>query len=253
MRLSRLSVVLLILMLSSLGRTVALAQTDQSFTLDPGGKATISFTAFCLDFGVKFPDTVQAPNALAEDKLRAALAYIQSNNLAADQSKALEAQYAIWQLRGATNSPAGGAQAKAVVDAATMPPANLQGTSIIDAAKANQVRLTVSSWQPIGSKVPLGAATDNFYGQGTLTVENTSNQKLTLFMPIGALFPPAATGSQTMAGYSTNVQVTDPGKQAPQELPRTGASDGGNAWLLAMIALGLLAMGWRTLRHGEHH
>lgn len=154
------------------------------------------------------PSTKQACSS--PSSLSRRLAYIQSNNLAGDQTKALDAQYAIWQLRGATNSPAGGAQAKAVVDAATTPPANPEGTSIIDAAEANQVRLTVTSWQPIGQKVPLGAASDNFYGQGTLNVENTSNQKLTLFMPIATLFPPAATGSQTMAGYSTNVQVTIP-------------------------------------------
>src|SRR5205085_3892332 len=107
--------------------------TAATFTLQPGGKATISFQAFCTNFGQKFPQAIQAPNDVAPDKIRAALAYIQSNNLAADPAKALEAQDAIWQLSGATASPAGGADAKAVVAAAATAPANSTGTSIVDA------------------------------------------------------------------------------------------------------------------------
>src|SRR4051794_29426224 len=92
---------LLIIALFSLAGRSAFAQaTPASFTLQPGGKATITFEAFCTNFGQKFPQTIQAPNAVAPDKIQAALAYIQSNNLAADPAKALEAQYAIWQLSG---------------------------------------------------------------------------------------------------------------------------------------------------------
>jgi len=239
-------------LLWSLGRAPVRAQTTQSVTLGAGGKATISFTAFCLDFGVKFPDQIQLPNALVEDKIRAALAYIQSNNLTADETKALDAQYAIWQLRGATNSPAGGAQAKAVVAAATTPPPNPQGTSLLDAAKANQVRLSVASWQPIGNKVPLGAGTDNFYGQGTLTVENISQQRLTLYMPIGTVFPPTTAGSQTIAGFTTQMQVTDPGKQAPQQLPNTGTSEPPTLAMLSAIGLLLFLAGTLMQRRAQH-
>jgi LPXTG-motif cell wall-anchored protein len=250
MRYVRLYLIVLMLgLMSGLGSPTALAQTGQSLTLGPGGKATISFTAFCLDFGVQFPANLQAPNALAEDKVRAALAYIQNNNLAADQTKALDAQYAIWQLRGATGSPAGGAQAQAVVSAATTPPANPQGTSILDAAKANQVRLTVTAWQPIGNPVQLGAGSDHFYGQGTLTVENISNQRLALAMPVGTVFPPATAGSQTMAAFSTSVQITDPGQSAPQQLPNTGGHDTSSSLLFVVGALILLAAGWLARRY----
>jgi hypothetical protein len=183
----------------SIGATAA-QTTSASFTLQPGGKATITFEAFCTNFGLKFPQAIQAPNAVGQDKIRGALAYIQSNNLAADPAKALEAQYAIWQLSGATGSPAGGADAKAVVAAAATAPANPSGTSVVDAVKANQVKVTLASWQPIGNKVQLGSAMDNFYGRGTLTVENTSQQALTLAMPVGTLFPPVTAGEQTMAG-----------------------------------------------------
>src|SRR5690348_1041359 len=178
MRLIRIiSVVLLALLAVAFGSGAALAQTGsdaQAFTLQPGGRATLTFEAFCTDFGVNFPDQIQVPNNIASPQVSGALAYIQSNNLAADQNNALEAQYAIWQLQGATGSPAGGDTAKVVVSAAANAPAAPQGTSIVDAARSGQVRLTVASWQPVGQPVPIGTANDNFYGRGTLTVENTS-------------------------------------------------------------------------------
>jgi len=231
---------LIIGMLSLAGRSAFAQTTPATFTLQPGGKASITFEAFCTNFGQKFPQAIQAPNALGADKIQSALAYIQSNNLAADPAKALEAQYAIWQLVGATGSPAGGADAKAVVAAAATAPASASGTSIVDAVKANQVSVTLNSWQPIGNKVQLGSAMDNFYGRGTLTVANTSQQAVTLAMPPGTLFPPATAGEQTMAGYATNVQVSNPqAAQAPQQLPDT-SGEGGPLLLLfgALLLLG---------------
>jgi hypothetical protein len=198
--------------------TQAQGTSVSSFTLPAGGTATISFTAFCTNFGQKFPTAIQAPNALAPDKIRAALAYIQAQNLYSDPQQALEAQYAIWQLAGATGSPTGGATAQQVVQNATTAPANPQGTSLLDAVTSNQVSVALASWAPIGQPVPLGNATDNFYGQGTVTVRNNTQQSLTLFMPVGALFPPGTAGDQTMAGFATNVQ------QAQAATATTGAT-----------------------------
>ncbi|MBK9714120.1 MAG: hypothetical protein IPO81_22870 [Kouleothrix sp.] len=236
---------------------VALAQTGQgaqSFTLQPGGTATVTFEAFCTNFGQAFPTSIQAPNGVADAKVAGALAYIQSNNLAADQSQALEAQYGIWQAQGATGSPAGGTTAQAVAGAATAAPASPQGTSLLDAAQSGQVRVTLSSWQPVGNKVQIGNASDNFYGRGTLTVENTSQQALTLYMPVGTLFPPATAGDQTMAGYATSTQVTNPqptpqptaqaAQGQPQQLPNTGDGGAGASWLVFAGGLALIAAGY---------
>lgn len=233
----------LALLLAVFGPAIAFAQTSQGFTLQPGGKATITYEAYCTDFGLKFPTTLQAPNAVAEDKVRGALAYIQSNNISADENKALEAQYGIWQLRGATGSPAGGDVAKAVVTAGNTTPANPQGTSVLEAVKAGQVKLTLGTWAPIGNKVAIGNATDNFYGRGNLTIENTSNQAITLYMPVGMLFPPNVAGEQTMAAYASNVQVNNPQQSQPQQLPTTADGDAGNAGILVAGALGLIVAG----------
>jgi LPXTG-motif cell wall-anchored protein len=245
------------------GRAAAQAQSAQSFTLAPDGKATITFEGYCLDFGQKFPDALVAPNAVAADNVRAALAYAQNQGLTADEQQALEVQYAIWQLDGATNSPAGGATAKDVVANASSAPAAPQGTSLIDAAKANQVTLTVDSWQPLGQPVQLGSATDNFRGRGTLTVTNNSNQELNLYMPIGTVFGRQTAGQQTIAAYATNIQVqaaqaaaqptaaattaTTP-TRTPGQLPQTGVADSGVVWILAALATLLFAGGLLALR-----
>ena len=238
------AVVALLALFGARGQTAqAQTGTAQSFTLQPGGRASVTFEAFCTNFGQKFPTSIQAPNTVAAHNIRGALAYIQGNNLAADPTKALEAQYAIWQLSGATGSPAGGDPAKAVVNAATTVPANPQGTSVVEAAKAGQVSVAINSWQAVGTPVQIGSATDNFYGRGTLTIENTSQQALTLYMPVGTLFPPATAGEQTMAAYATNTQVSNPQTQsAPQQLPRTSGEVNG-VWLVLAGALALIATG----------
>lgn len=273
-------VLLLIAVLVGMSQYAGLAQAQaaQTFTLNPGGTATVTFEAFCTDFGQNFPDGVEVPNALAPDNVRAALAYIQSQGLAADEAQALEAQYGLWRVVGATNSPQGGQGATDVVNAATTPPAAPQGTSVLDAVAANQVRVAVASWQPLGQPVDLGSVTDNFYGRGTLTVENTSNQALTLYHPVGALYAPVQAGAQTMAAYATDVQVQNPATPTPQpttapttaapapttaapaaptapaggqpaQLPRT-AGENDVPWLAAMflMTLGVIACGWMIAR-----
>lgn len=252
---ARIALVAALALLLSVAAGSAHAQTSatSSFTLQPGGSATVTFEAFCTNFGQKFPTSIQAPNGLAPDNVRGGLAYIQSNNLAADANAALEAQYGLWQLTGATNSPAGGDQARAVANAGGTAPTNPTGTSVVDAAKSGQVTVTLDSWQAIGQPVAIGSATDNFYGRGTLTIKNTSQQELTLFMPVGTLFPPTTAGEQTMAGYATNVQVSNPQpapQQAPQQLPNTAGRD--NMLPLALVAvLALLLAGLQVRRRAK--
>ena len=55
----------------------------------------------------------------------------------------------------------------------------------------------------IGLVRPLGAASDNFYGRGQMTIANTSQQVLTLYVPVGALFPPTTAGEQRTCGASS--------------------------------------------------
>jgi len=114
---------------------------------------------------------------------------------------------------------------------------------VLDAINGGQVKLTLGTWGPIGNKVPIGNASDNFNGRGELTIENTSQQALTLYMPVGTLFPPNTAGEQAMAAYPTNVQVNDPQQNQPGQLPNTADGGRGGEWLLVVGALALYIAG----------
>ena len=90
---ARIALAAALALLLSMAAGSAHAQTSATtnFTLQPGGSATITFEAFCTNFGQKFPTSIQAPNGQAPDNLRGGLAYIQSNNLAGDPTTALDA------------------------------------------------------------------------------------------------------------------------------------------------------------------
>lgn len=230
----------IILLALVLGRGQVFAAPPRPFTLQPGGKATITFEAFCVNFGKLFPTALTGPDgAVAPDKVRAALEYAQEKGLTTDSQQALQVEYAIWQLINTPNSPKGDALAQDVITAANAATvSNPTGTSILDAAKASHVTLTLDSWQPIGDKQQITAtASDHFYGRGQLTVENVSQQALTLYMPTGTIFPPA-TNAQNMAGIQTDITINNP------SLPSTGGDTQMPLTVLLISSLLLVAGGW---------
>jgi hypothetical protein len=200
----------------------------------------VSFEAYCLDFGGTFPPALAAPSAaagLAPANVRAALNYIQGHR-PADAQAALQAQYAIWRLRGVAGLPRG-------TDAVA------QGTPVTDPASARSIidgglsrgewSLDMTAWGPIGRPVQIATgAPDYFYGAGQMIVRNNTRQQLSLYMPVGVIFPPASSGHQRMAGYPTGVQVV--------RLPNTA---GGELALAAAVCTAWLAIGvqvWRGRR-----
>jgi hypothetical protein len=228
---------ILIAVLATLAGTApAAAQPSRTFTLQPTGRATITFIAFCTEFGDKYPDQLLLPSGVAQPEVRAAIQYIADNGLAGESSRALQGQYAIWTLLGQAG-PAGDALAQQVVTYARANPVrDPQATSLLDAARAGQVRLTLQSWTPAGPVTQItSTARDNFYGRGQLLVENTSNQAVNLYMPVGTLFPPTVQPHQVMASYLENVQVTNPTPQLPN------TSGGGS--LLALTAALVVGVG----------
>ncbi len=252
MRVLRWMGLLVVVCLCGVGAPAALAQTStQTFTLPPNGKATVTFQALCVVYGKKFPTAINGPSTVSSDPVQAALSYAQSKGYLSDEQQALQVQYAIWQLLN-QGGPQGGAITQEVVAQAQNPPAPPQGTSLIDAVKADQVKVSIDSWQPNGQPVQIApGATDHFYGQGQLTVENTSQQALTLYMPVGTVFPSANADEQSIGGYLTNVQVTAP-QPAPEQssgnLPET--SQGVLQALMPFFALLMLgaAVGVRVVR-----
>lgn len=229
-------------------------QAPTNFTLQPGGKATVSFQAFCIEFGKVFPNGIQGPSGLAPDQARAAMSYGVGKGYNANEQQALQLQYAIWQAIGTSGAPQGDATAQDVIANSKTPPANPQGTSVLDAFQANQVKVTLNSWAPVGNKVAITpSATDNFYGQGQLTIENTSQKALTLYMPVGTQFAAIDKSQQSVAAFATNVQVNNPQQSSstsgPNTMPNTaGADDTSTPIFLAALALLGLGLAMHSLR-----
>jgi hypothetical protein len=230
---------LAVVLLGSAGRQAAQAQSNQAFTIPAGGRAVIPFEAYCLDFGGAFPATLQAPSSLASNDVRGGLNHIQANNYGATVSKALQGQYGIWRLAGTQGSPAGNADANAVINAkGNLPPAPANATSIIDAANNGRVDLDTIAWGPASQPVEISPGSrDYFYGRGTLAVKNLTNQSLTLYMPAGAVFRPGSSGSQRMTGFQTGQAQIFSGS-----LPNTAAID-------PRLMAGLLALGMAVSIH----
>lgn len=222
------------------------AQGAGTFRLGPGGSAEITFVAYCTEFGKFFPQQIQGPDgALATDPVRGALAYIAANNISADPDAALEANFAIWQLAGFSRATGGGTVTQEVKDnSGTVPASPAGAVSILDAASDGRVTVSVSEWAPIGDKVQILNATDNFYGRGVLQVQNSSTETLTLYMPTGTIFPGSETRFQRMGGYAEQVNVVD------ARLPSTGAAESTPAAAIALVALALVGTGYLLRRRG---
>jgi hypothetical protein len=242
---------LTVLLFSIAGGQVAQAQSTSVFTVQPGGRVQVTFVAFCMDFNTgTFPVAIQAPNAnnnpaLAPESVQKALTYIKDKKYDADATKALEAQYALWRLLDAKNSPRGGAIAEEIIrEAPKVTIQNPNGRSILETAGWNNTEwsLDTISWQPLSNPVKLvGDAYDRFYGRGQMIVKNNTNKQLSLYMPNGTVILPAGWGAhQRIIGYTTAVQVVVMPKTAGVNMPL----------VLAMLS-GCLAVGvhlWRTRR-----
>lgn len=222
----------------------------RTFQLQPGGKATIEFESFCIDYGKKFPTTVGLPPTnVAEPTVVGALNNALTKGYTSSQPK--EVQYAIWKARGAQGSPAVGAAGAEIAQNLTPPTAPTGATSVTDAIKNNQVKATAGTWAGIGEKLTINGVQDNFQGRGQLQIENTSGQTLTLYMPIGTVFPAPSAEFQSMAGYLTNVTVNNPqqtqqAQQSDQQaLPTTGIADlnATQFLLLSLIGINIAAIG----------
>lgn len=208
---------------------------NAAFTLAPGGKATIDFESFCIDYGKKFPEQIGLPPTnVADPAVTGAINNALSKGYTSSNPK--EVQFAIWKARGATGAPQPGAVGTEIAQNVTPPTPPQGATSLLDAIKNNRVRATAGSWQGIGEKLTINNFQDNFQGKGQLQIENTSGQRLTLYMPVGTVFPAPSAEFQSMAGYATNVSVTNP----QQTMPNTGIAD--NLTITQMLLLSLMVL-----------
>jgi|GEM_PF-3278066 len=214
------------------------AQDDPSkasFTLEPGGTATIEFESFCLDYGKQFPNEIGLPlSDTAGEAVKGVLNYAVTQGYASSDPK--EAQFAIWDARGAVGAPQTGTIGSEILQNANPSTIPDGAISVIDALNNQQLTATTGSWGGVGEQLRIGDQDQYFKGKGELILANTTQQQLTLYMPLGTVFAAANADFQSMAGYATNISVDNP----DQVLPTTGIiSDMSRYELLLMVLLAL--------------
>lgn len=213
-RMFRIAAVAAVAALSWAGVAAAQGATGQqaqgeTFTIQPGASATVRFEGFCYQFGESFPSSVSAPSGLADENIRAALTLARAQGYTGSDQDALQVQFAIWQLQGETDAPQGGDLARDVVNRSrtAQAPAPAGATSLIDAAAAGQVRIEVTEFAAVGAPAEIApGVSDNFYGRGSLSVTNLTDQELTLYMPVGTIIPSQNLDEQDLVAYSTSVE-----------------------------------------------
>jgi hypothetical protein len=169
------------------------------------------------------------------------LAYIGDKGYSSDPSTALDANFAIWQLSGATRAAHTSNITTEIKDnAKTAPTAPAGASSVHDAVSAGDVTLTLDEWAAIGEKVAILNATDHFYGRGELTITNTSDKSLTLYFPTGTLFDGSEARFQVMGSYAEDITVNNP------KLPSTATGESLPFAALVLVALTLVVLGVST-------
>lgn len=194
-------------MLASASVTQQTTQAPRTITIAAGATATLTARGFCLDFGKPFPTQDTSARNLAVDRIRAALNY--SIQKGYTEGNPQQVQLAVWYLRDNTWHAEQRVIAEEIVrEAATapVPPSTGEGISLSDAVTQNRVTVTAKF-------VP--QTQDAFYGDGTVTIQNTGTSEVRVFMPMGVTFSTVASPGtfQDLLVYELSVQqgTTTPG------------------------------------------
>ena len=194
-------------MLASANVTQQTTQAPRTITIAAGATATLTVRGFCLDFGKPFPTMDMSARNLAADRVRAALNY--SIQKGYTDGNPQQVQLAVWYLRDNTWHAEQRVIAEEIVrEAATapVPPSTGEGISLSDAVTQNRVTV-------IAKFVP--QTQDAFYGDGTVTIQNTGAGEVRVYMPMGVTFSTVASPGtfQDLLVYELAVQqgTTTPG------------------------------------------
>jgi hypothetical protein len=193
--------VLLVLALSvvpptSLARLPATLQ-PVVVTLPADGSITVVVDAFCLDYGLPFPDRPISPGDIAPVEVRLAISHGVAQGYT--QSAPYQVQLAIWHLDdGLWHDEDHDLAAEIVAYAqsgAEPPDAGLAGTPLPEAVSSGIVSATFASFYAV--------STPAYQGQGTLVLSNLTDSEQVINFPYGTVFaaePPLTV--QTMVVYA---------------------------------------------------
>jgi LPXTG-motif cell wall-anchored protein len=162
-------------------------------TVPANGTTTLTARGFCMAFGKPFPTGTMGVNGLASTKVQNALNYSIGKGYAAGNAE--QVQLAIWYLQDNTWHNQNNTVAQEIVNSSgtgTMPTAN--ALALTDALAQKSVNISASF---------VAQTADAFYGDGKVTITNTTNADLNVYMPIGVVFTvPNGNGQfQDLAAY----------------------------------------------------
>lgn len=223
---------------------------EVSVTIPANGETTISFQAYCLDFGEPFPTAFGTPSSRAADDVLRVVKTALLDGTADEDPLAL--QLSIWSLReGETlkglypnlDSEIESA-AQALLDkseSATVAALSTdRGTALDAALKAGTVSVTSSDFKFVDS--PVAHPEDRpYHGEGTMTIKNLTSAEVTIYYPVGMVLTAQNPREQDVVTYATELE-TQPIQQ-PTTLAATGASASTLPFTLMALGLGLALLG----------
>jgi LPXTG-motif cell wall-anchored protein len=147
-------------------------------TVPANGTTTLTARGFCLAFGKPFPTGATSVNGLAPDKVRNALNY--SIDKGYTSNNAAQVQLAVWFLQDNTWHNQDNVTAQEIVtNSATSTIPTVNAVALTDAMAQKSVDVSATF-------VPQTA--DAFYGDGSVTITNTTSSDMNIYLPIGTLF-----------------------------------------------------------------
>jgi len=198
--------------------------TDTTFylVLNPNETKTIPVNGFCMDRGKPFPGNEMAFSEDAPADVQATIRYSIDQSYNQQMPELWSVQLAVWNLLDNQHPDDAGqiladeiiANAREHVNSQSEC-VNSESITLSDAVKAGLVEASIDDFNDIS---PEGY---DFYGEGTLTVKNLTDEVQVLNIPYGTRFDDVnQTGVQGMAIFPGATATSD---QTPEPaLPETG-------------------------------
>lgn len=220
---------------------------EQSQTIAAGESADFPIEGFCMDYTFPFPEEVEDPTDVAEEKVRRLLRTAVVQGLA--QTEILQTQLALWYTIegdwGYSQDDVDHSVAMQLVEDAeegTAEPILPRGEPIDALLARGEVSVEVVEWAATDAEKVFESDAP-YHGAGVVRVTNLGDEEIEVYYPNALVVQASVEGHQNMATIAVEAVTIQP------SLPNTGAALPWS-WLLA-AAGALLAFGGAALRRAE--
>lgn len=209
-------------------------------TLQPGESTEINVHGFCLNYGLPFPGDTLQPDELASDALRNAAIYSLANGYI--DSSPFDVEKAIWYLSDGTRLDGQDyTLADEIIDYAN---SGVQPSDVVDGVPHMAELVAAGSLEAsVTGFVNIAPEQGSFFGNGTLTITNVSQEPQQFVVSYGTVAVDEAEGDQqNMLVFPSQPAPT------PTPPPTTGALLPPAFLAAALAVLGLAVLGISLVR-----